>query len=182
MKKNLFAAFLILAASNFAFAGFVEDTFLCTFPDDPDELIHTWTFDYGTYDLNLAEHLTVLGNDQVVMSGETDEDPIYRTIKCVTNGSGVAWTSYELTLSATGPTFTGTPSADLFSSAVISDGGLKITFSGGVVNPDDEVLLNFRILVPTTGAFSVCLTQTPIPEPATMALLGLGALALIRKK
>jgi len=33
-----------------------------------------------------------------------------------------------------------------------------------------------------TGSGTYSTAQTPIPEPATMALLGLGALALIRKK
>jgi hypothetical protein len=181
MKK--FAGLLIvLAMTSLSFAGFINGTFQCTFPDDPTQAVHNWTFNYDTYDLNLAENLHSAGIDQVIMSGTTDEDPIFRTIKLVTNSSTVAWTSYELTLSATGPVFTGTPSSDLFSSAVISNGGLKITFSGGVVNPGDEVLLNFRTLVSSTGTFSVCLTQNPIPEPATIALLSIGALAFIRRK
>jgi hypothetical protein len=92
-----------------------------------------------------------------------------------------------LTLDAVGPIFIGTasplfPSSDLFSSAVISNGGLKITYSGGVVNPGDEVALNFKVQVFTIGGFTTCLTQNPIPEPATMTLLCIGALALLRKK
>jgi hypothetical protein len=87
-----------------------------------------------------------------------------------------------LTLDATGPLFVGTPSSDLFTSAVISNGGLKITYSGGVINPNDEVQLNFRVQVFTTGGFTTCLTQNPIPEPATMSLLAIGALALLRRK
>jgi len=182
MKKNLLVSLLVLLMSSFAFAGFVDGTFLCTFPDDPCGLIHDWDFDDVEDSLSLYENIHALGIDQVVMSGETTTDPIFRTTKWVTNESGVAWTSYELTLGASGPLFVGTTSSDLFSSAVISDGGLKITYSGGVVNPNDEVALNFRVQVFTTGGFSTCLTQNPIPEPATLTLLGLGALAFIRRK
>lgn len=185
--KKLAVLFCILFLSSISFAGFIVDDFWCAFPDDPGQTFHEWDFSYDAgredpYELTLAENLSTLGIDQVVMSGNTDEDPIYRTIKLVTNESTVAWTSYELTLSAGPVIFTGVPSSDLFSSAVISNGGLKITFSGGVVNPTDEVMLSFKILVPTTGAFSVCLTQNPIPEPATMGLLSLGALAFIRRR
>lgn len=181
MKK--FAGLLIvLAMTNLSFAGFVNGTFQCAFPDDPTQAIHSWNFNYDIYKLTLAENLPALGADQVIMSGQTDEDPVFTVTKTVTNSSTITWTSYELTLSPTGPLFTGTPSSDVFSSAVISDGGLKITYSGGSLAPGNTVNLNFSILVSSIGMFSVCLTQNPIPEPATIAMLSLGALAFFRRK
>lgn len=181
MKK--FAGLLIvLAMTSLSFAGFIAGTFQCTFPDDPSQEAHSWNFDCVCYHLTLAENLYSLNADQVIMGGQTDEDPVFTVTKTVTNSSAITWTSYELTLSPTGPLFTGTPSSDVFSSAVISDGGLKITYSGGWLAPGDTVNLNFSILVSSTGMFSVCLTQNPIPEPATIAMLSLGALAFFRKK
>ena len=41
--------------------------------------------------------------------------------------------------------------------------------------------ISIDIHVPTTGLFNFTLTQEPIPEPATMALPGLGSLALFRE-
>jgi hypothetical protein len=180
--KKLFEVLCVLLVSSASFAGFVDQTFLCTFPDDPSGSHHVWSFNYTEDFLSLQEHIHALGFDQVTMSGATDEDPIFRATKYVTNETAVAWTSYELTLAPSGPLFIPTPSSDLFTSAVISNGGLKITYSGGVVNPGDEVQLNFKVQVFTTGGFSTCLTQNPIPEPATMSMLALGALALIRRK
>jgi hypothetical protein len=185
MAKKFLVVLVVLFLSSASFAGFVSGTFLCTFPDDPTGTNHTWSFDYNPTDyfLSLEETIEAMGIDQVNMSATNDDDPTFRVTKYVTNETTVAWTSYELTLNGTGPTFTDTPSSDLFSSAVISNGGLKITYSGGTVNPGDEVQLNFKVLSPAVNdSWTTCLTQNPIPEPATLAILGLGGMALLRKR
>ena len=182
MNKRFLAVLVVLLVGSASFAGFVNGTFLCTFPDDPQQTFHNWNFNDATDHLTLAENIHVLGFDQVNMSGVTDSDPTFHVTKTVTNSSGYTWTSYELLLGAGSATFVGTPFTDKFGTAVISNAGLKITYSSPlVVLPGQTVVLDFDINVPSTGSFGFCLTQNPIPEPATLAILGLGGL-LLRKR
>jgi hypothetical protein len=44
------------------------------------------------------------------------------------------------------------------------------------------VTLQFDISIPDGVPFTFTLTQNPIPEPATAALLGLGALLLLARR
>lgn len=200
------AAGLVLAFFSIAQAGFVS--FDCSFPDDPTQAIHNWTFtgyDSGggvvavadknntspnglgnasSYSLVLAENISKLGYDQVSGSGVTDSDPIFHIQKTVTNSGTVAWTSYELMLNPTGnATFVigGNNHATIYNNTSVSTYDL-IFSSPNAVQPGQTVVLDFDIAVPLIGPFNFCLTQNPIPEPATICMLGLGALGLLRKR
>jgi hypothetical protein len=185
MKKKLLVAILVLTASNFAFAGFVSGTFNCDFADDPvPQVKHVWNFDYQEPCLDLSEALHVMGPDgQVTMTGVTNEDPMFLTDEVITNDTLFDWTSFEIEI-LSGPAnfnYSFAPWSDFFGSTIQTP--TKLTFlSPLVVHPGDAVELMFKIQVTSTGPFTLTVAQTPIPEPATITLLCIGALALLRKK
>lgn len=196
MKKLTVVLMLMGMATLFnsvAQAGFVnpeEDSnaapFLCEFAGSQNQ--YEWEFDYDAIEptLTMEEIIYAVVPDQVIISGETDEDPTFTVVKTITNTSCVDWTGYILTLTSdSGTTF-------VEGSAGAGGGKLQtveyldsqtIVFSGAEPVLNGELLsLQFDINVPTCGLFDFTLTQAPVPEPAAITLLGLGSLALFRRR
>lgn len=193
MKKSLLVV-AVLAMCAVVQAGL---NLTCTFDNDPQVLYHDYEFtadaDNMGGQLDLYETYTVAypATDAVNMHLTADNDPYIRVTKYVTNDNGHDWTGYTLTLSdctiGSNIVFVAPASgvdpdtgATIFSTVSVTDN--LITFSDGIVEVGQEVALNFKIWVPTAGNFSWCVTQQAIPEPATIGILGLGALALFRRK
>ena len=182
------SAGVIALFSTVAQAGLVDSSLDCNFPGDPYMYRHEWSVNYGLAELTIVQTFDELGPDVAELSGETDSDlTSFTVIGRATNSTATTWTGYTLTL------------YDLVSKATFVNGsagavGSKlqtvayldsttIEFSGDDPVLDGHLLqFQFDILVPTAGAFELTLTQNPIPEPATIALLGLGSLALLRRR
>lgn len=102
----------------------------------------------------------------------------------VTNETPVTWIGYEVTLDPTGAaTFVlGSAGSTKFATVSQIDDWTIQFWAPQEVLPNQVVTLQFDILIPDSGSYTFSLTQHPIPEPATVALLGLGAMALVMAK
>lgn len=105
----------------------------------------------------------------------------------VVNESAITWTGYELTLDPFGyVTFVaGTAGSTKFGTIEFDEqqDPCTLKFWAPVnVLPTQTVGLQFDIYIPGGSPHTFELTQQPIPEPATVALLGLGAAVLLTRR
>ena len=189
MKRHVifFVVLIITAFSTVAQAGLVDCSFDCNFPGDPHMYRHEWSVNYGSAELTIIQTFDELGPDVAELSGETDSDlTSFTVIGRATNSTATTWTGYTLTLydPVRGATFVNGSAGAVGSKfqTVAYPDSTTIEFSGDDPVLDGHLLqFQFDILVPTAGTFELTLTQNPTPEPATIALFGLGALILLRR-
>ncbi len=183
---------LVLAAVP-AEAGFIIDSINIDRPSGPPIQVpppwaHApeWVFEHVgglVPTLTLREEVAALGLLPVLVSGETDEDPLMHIRKEVENSSGVTWDAYRITLSGVDVTFWGTAASSHFESATVT--ATEIYFTAPNPVPSGEtVTFDFDVLVGVNGLFDFTLFQEPIPEPATLALVaaGVSGLMLVRRR
>lgn len=128
------------------------------------------------------------------MTIEADTDPNVRIVKTLDNDTNFAWTDFHIDLipqPGLGPIVVNPASvdSDRFSDVMVMnnpDGSANIWWFSNFglgdtpVQIGEYVTLDFTFNIPGTVAFKM--RQTPTPEPAGLALLTLGGLALIRRK
>ncbi|MCK4292444.1 MAG: PEP-CTERM sorting domain-containing protein [Planctomycetes bacterium] len=129
----------------------------------------------------ILQGISAPGPANLTMTAETHST--FTVIITAVNDTGFVWTGYSLDLDPAGnATFVdGTAGSTVFDNVAYTP--YTLTFSA----PDDvpiggAVGLQFDLDIPDTGPHTFTLTQIPIPEPATVALLGLGALALVARR
>ncbi len=199
MKKLLTAILIIVFTSSFVNAAIVEwncddDGDGATVMDDTTALVHDIGDEYtlsmsGTQNWSPAH----IEGDFIT---DTELDPKVWIIEEVDNQTSFAWTGYQIIIGMT-KTFTisSVMAPDNWTFAITSTVAGSLPNGGGpgyvgIVNyyadPGYEIAIgdsgDFGLKVEFLGTVAFCTEQTPIPEPMTLGLLGLGALALRRKK
>ena len=121
------------------------------------------------------------GSAGVTMTAEAHSTFTINTT--TTNESGITWTGYLLSLDPLGSaTFVeGSAGSTKFDMIVYPDPHTIEFWEPQVVLPGQVVALQFDVSIPDDGTYTFTLTQSPIPEPASILLLGLGGLMLRRK-
>jgi len=176
LRMVCLAVFLIAVCAGTSYAGIVQwdETWSAT-----------WTKDYLPTSSNLDEPTWTIIEEEflsgiitvVVDEGFANEDPIINVVKTVTNGSCFDWTGYQVEISGSeGVSYVPDSAYSSVFNDISEEGGI-LTFFNGIVSIGGMADIQFQVEIPC-GLFDFSMTQTPIPEPATIGLLSIGMLFL----
>lgn len=181
-KSLVVCAILVASLTSVSHAGFVQiDVRRAGPPVGVFDLIMN-NLDILEGRVSIAGFVSAQVLAELIISGVTDADPVMHMTMTVENQSDFTWTGYEFAIAGTGVSFVpGSASSDVFTGVNEPD-VMTVIFSGGTVVTTTTVGFEFDILVDSTGDFGFSLTQSPIPEPATLMLLSLGGAFLLSKK
>jgi hypothetical protein len=195
-RRNLILGFLALAATTLPASGDITDWYAA---DDGDgAIVCTTAWDPMLYELAVdGVQYWHPGHVLGWFTTDTEDDPTIWVRNTVTNEGDVpplVWTDYhiDITMNKTfdildaatlvnwdytyTPTATYDPDLGLWVGTVDYVMGM----GGSPVNMGEDGEFDFKISF--LGSIEWCEAMTPTPEPATLALLGLGALLIRRRK
>ncbi|HVT83441.1 MAG TPA: PEP-CTERM sorting domain-containing protein [Phycisphaerae bacterium] len=189
----------LLAAAGTARAGIVSGSLTTDLPSDQGCYAWANVGADGNGVVSLTAPADVAASYSI--SGMLDGfDPNLTVIQSITNNTGLPWDSYTLTVNPA-PGFTvsnivvfpplSQPNylPNVQSGPIVAGGtavaGNSIIYSGGLVQPGQTFQAYFTFdITETSGQFNYTVLNSPhsTPEPASLAVLGIGAVALLRRK
>ena len=166
----------------------------CVSPDENSEHSHQYNYDgIDTGHLGIAEQLGETSLDRIHFTGSCDLNTEIHLTKEVTNNTNDIWTSYILTLGEIGGNdidsggglaefiLDPTPTSTVFQNVSLLDSYQIIFTAPEPVLVGQTVTFELSILI-LSDNINFSLNQTPVPEPLTVVLLGLGGLCIRKKK
>jgi hypothetical protein len=172
MSKQALVFILVGLAAFFSSAAQAE---LVSFDSDA---VSTWSPSGAV----ISQGISSLTVADVTITAEAEST--FTITTTATNESDVTWTGYILSLDPQGDaTFVeGTAGSTKFETAEYPDPWTIEFWAPKAVLPGQVVTLQFEINIPDSVPYTFTLTARPIPEPTTIAILGLGCLFLLRKR
>ncbi len=180
----------ILLISGISFAGLVPNTWDAQWGDTSALTENSWDWNEAELDWDVSETFGAVAPASFSCGATTaSTDPIITITKTIENGSDFAWTSFVLEVDSSGGAAYVANSATVLSGNHLNNiseninGIAVITFDSPVpVQPTEIFEISFEVQIPASTSFTLDIEQTPVPEPASLSLLGLGAAFLARRK